>query len=174
MTLTLKHSRLSTKLCFVHIWNMQIKSGTQRKEYRVAIESDQRCAMRYLKALIEMYHERLRMLVIPTLGCRRQWGRMIEVYKVLNYIYDPTASQSNSQKLVVQKTGPETIIRCSSSSLEAFKCNLDLVWRNRKFDIKRVSWWICTNTYELVARQLPGTRIPELNCTFLMWILKLD
>ena len=103
---------------------------------------------------------------------RRQWGREIEVYKVLSRMYEANSrhgllqsdskdTRGTSEKLIVLKARKEVenqsfmvaivgnldslpIKIVKNPTLKAFKLR-----RNRRFDIKIVTWWSWTNTYEL-------------------------
>ena len=67
------------------IWNPQLKRDI------TDIENVQRCATRQIPALKGMsYQERLRRIHLPTLRYRRLRGDIVEAYKLLHNVYDPT------------------------------------------------------------------------------------
>jgi len=138
------------------VWN------PYRKGQISDIESVQRKATKLIRGCRTLpYKERLAFLQLPTLKYRRYRGDMIEVFKIINGLYDskvvPTIirnfdsrTRGNSFKLMVvrckydvSKYGfcnrvvnlwnslSNTIV--SSSSVNVFKNNLDKFWRNQNF-----------------------------------------
>ena len=126
-----------------------------------ALEQVQMRATKILPSLKNKpYHQRLRILNLPTLKFRRQRGDMIEVYKILNGIYDnsvkpniPISSESytrgNSLKIVnhrchydlrkysfcnritnVWNSLPNDIV--TASSVNSFKNKLDKHWSTQE------------------------------------------
>ena len=107
------------------------------------------------------YLERLKLLRLPCLRFRRLRGDMIEVYKILNNVYDFNVSQilernlddrtrGHSKKLTVHRSNldirkfsfcvrvvnvwnslPESVV--SASSVNSFKNSLDSLWCNKDF-----------------------------------------
>jgi hypothetical protein len=130
------------------------------------IERVQRTATRRLAGVRGLtYQQRLERLDLPTLACRRLRGDYIEVYKILNGIYDPAVvpnlrrcqsiTRGHSQKLYMQQSS-KNIRRFSfsvrvvagwnslseetveSPTLNAFKDRIDEFLRDRDicFDYK--------------------------------------
>ena len=65
-----------------------------KAKHNVQIESVQRRSTRQIPKLKHLsYEERLRTLKLPILSYRRKRGGMIEVYKIINNIYDPDVSK---------------------------------------------------------------------------------
>ena len=131
------------------IWNPKLKCDI------ATLENVQRRATRQIPALKgKSYPERLQCLKLPTLRFRRLRGDMIETYKLLHNIYDPTlpalltpvanpVTRGHSLKLpkgrfktysfthrVVNDWNslPEEVI--SAPSINAFKNRLDSHWKN--------------------------------------------
>ena len=126
------------------------------------LESVQKQATRCIRQCSNMaYPDRLKYLKLPTLSYRRCRGDMIEVYKILNKLYDPIVAPSldrnlfsqtrgNSYKLCMRQSRlnlhkysfcnrvvpiwnalPEYVVQ--SASLNSFKNNLDRAWANEEF-----------------------------------------
>ena len=135
------------------IWNPQLKRDI------TDLENLQRRATRQIPALKGMsYQERLRRLRLPTLRYRRLRGDMIEAYKLLHNVYDPTlpsllspvkGSNTRGHKLKLPKNRARTNIKAhsfthrivndwnnlpdeviSAPSINAFKNRLDTHWKN--------------------------------------------
>ena len=135
------------------IWNPQLKRDI------TDLENVQRRATRQIPALKGMsYQERLRRLRLPTLRYRRLRGDMIEAYKLLHNVYDPTLpsllspakdSTTRGHKLKLPKNRARTNIKAhsfthrivndwnnlpdeviSAPSINAFKNRLDTHWKN--------------------------------------------
>ena len=59
------------------------------QKHKSNLENAHRRATRLMPSLASLpYEQRLMKLDLPTLDCRRKRGRMIEVYKILNGVYD--------------------------------------------------------------------------------------
>ena len=122
-------------------------------------ENVQRRTTRQIQALKGMsYQERLRIIRLPTLRYRRLRGDMIEAYKLMHNVYDPTLTSLLSQvkdsttrghKLKLPKNRTKTNIKAhsfthrivndwinlpdeviSAPSINAFKNRLDTHWTN--------------------------------------------
>ena len=62
---------------------------------RLCVEDVQRRATKLISEIKNLsYPERLRELKLPTLSYRRIRGQMIEVYKIINHIYDKNVSEN--------------------------------------------------------------------------------
>ena len=100
------------------IWNPQLKRDI------TDLENVQRHATRQIPALKGMsYQERLRRIRLPTLRYRRLRGDMIEVYKLLHNVYNPTLpsllsplkdSTTRGHKLKLPKNRARTNIKAHS------------------------------------------------------------
>ena len=70
------------------IWSPQIKADIEK------VENVQKRSSKCIPGLKDLsYEERLRKLNLPTLVYRRHRGDMIEVYKILNHLYDSKVSK---------------------------------------------------------------------------------
>ena len=132
------------------------------KKHKTSIENLQRRATRLVGSLRGLsYEERLRELKLPTTEYRRQRGRMIEIFKIINGMYDESAagnliqfiernSRKHGQQLSIRRARlelrkkffsvdgpkdwnelPEHVV--SSESLDIFKTRLDRHWQHRMF-----------------------------------------
>ena len=132
------------------------------KKHKTSIENVQRRATRLVGSLRGLsFEERLRELKLPTTEYRRQRGRMIEIFKIINGMYDESAtgnliqfiernSRKHGQQLSIRRArlelrkkffsvdGPkdwnelqEHVV--SSESLDIFKTRLDRHWQHRMF-----------------------------------------
>ena len=132
------------------------------KKHKTSIENVQRKATRLVGSLRGLsYEERLRELKLPTTEYRRQRGRMIEIFKIINGMYDESAtgnliqfiernSRKHGQQLSIRRARlelrkkffsvdgpkdwnelPEHVV--SSESLDIFKTRLDRHWQHRMF-----------------------------------------
>ena len=132
------------------------------KKHKTSIENVQRRATRLVGSLRGLsYEERLRELKLPTTEYRRQRGRMIEIFKIINGMYDESAtgnliqfiernSRKHGQQLSIRRARlelrkkffsvdgpkgwnelPEHVV--SSESLDIFKTRLDRHWQHRMF-----------------------------------------
>ena len=135
------------------IWNPQLKRDI------TDLENVQRRATRQIPAVKGMsYQERLRRIRLPTLRYRRLRGDMIEAYKLLHNVYDPTLpsllspvkdSTTRGHKLKLPTNRARTNIKAhsfthrivsdwnnlpddviSAPSINAFKNRLDTHWKN--------------------------------------------
>ena len=133
------------------------------QKHRSNLENAQRRATRLIPSLASLpYEQRLMKLDLPTLDFRRKRGRMIEVYKILNGVYDKRVTRGmlmendritrgNQRKLVVQPSRTSTrgnffTVRAandwnslpddvtSAGTLDVFKAKLDNTWRNLNDD----------------------------------------
>ena len=133
------------------------------KKHILMLESVQRRATRLVPGIgILSYEDRLKELNVPTLEYRRQRGRMIEVYKILNECYDRKATEglfelneretrgnpyqltTKKPRLAIRKNVfavaavadwnslPETVVRCDN--VNAFKRSLDRHWGHKMFN----------------------------------------
>ena len=131
------------------------------QKHRSNLENAQRRATRLISSLASLpYEKRLMKLDLPTLDFRRKRGRMIEVYKILNGVYDKRVTggmlmendrftRGNERKLVVQPSRTSTrgnffTLRAANDwnslpddvtsvgTLDVFKAKLYNTWRNLK------------------------------------------
>ena len=91
-------------------WNPYLKKD------KITIENVQRRATKLIPGIRKYsYSERLQILKLPTLEYRRKSGGMIEIFKILNGLYDTAATEGfftinerdtrrNSFKIVTKKT----------------------------------------------------------------------
>ena len=101
------------------------------------IENVQRRATKQLPGMKDMsYPERLKILKLPTLSYRRTRGDMIEVYKILNKIYDPEVC--GFLKLL-KDMAPRSSNRGNSMKLYPQRCNSNT--RKNSFTIRIVQTW---------------------------------
>ena len=101
------------------------------------IENVQRRATKQLPGMKDMsYPERLKILKLPTLSYRRMRGDMIEVYKILNKIYDPEVC--GFLKLL-KDMAPRSSNRGNSMKLYPQRCNSNI--RKNSFTIRIVQTW---------------------------------
>ena len=138
-------------------WNPYLKKD------KIMIENVQRRATRLVANIQKpSYPERLKALKLPKLEYRRKRGRMIEVFKILNGMYDAAATEGlftinerdtrgNPYKILTMKTKttarqnfftiaaindwnslPERII--SSENVNIFKARLDKLWASEMYD----------------------------------------
>ena len=115
---TLRCSRL-LKLCFryfdvetfkilykgmvlLHRENAHVVPYQALKNHRLAMENIQRRKTRFSETLIpNSYHERLKLLRIRTLEYKRERGRLIAIYKILNNLCEQTVSQGLLQSNLI-------------------------------------------------------------------------
>ena len=138
-------------------------SNPYLKKYKIMIENVQRRATRLVANIQKLsYPERLKALKLPTLEYRRKRGRMIEVFKTLNGMYDAAATEGlftinerdtrgNPYKILTRKTKttarqnfftiaaindwnslPEGIK--SSENVNIFKARLDKLWASKMYN----------------------------------------
>ena len=138
-------------------WNPYLKKD------KITIENVQRRATKLIPGIRKYsYSKRLQIKKQPTLEYRRKRGRMIQVFKILNGLYDTAATEGfftikekdtrkNPFNIVTKKTRttarqnfftvaaindwnslPETVI--SSESVHVFKSRLDKLWASEIYD----------------------------------------
>ena len=157
--------------CFLLLYKCLVRSQLEFcssvwNPYKVSfifdLEKVQKRATKMITSLKKKsYLERLKLLHLPCLRFRRLRGDMIEVYKILNNVYDFKVSQilernlddrtrGHSKKLTVQRSNldirkfsfcvrvvnvwnslPESVV--SASSVNSFKNSLDSLWCNKDF-----------------------------------------
>ena len=122
------------------------------------LEAVQRNATKQVNGLKDKpYQERLKILNLPTLACRRDRGDMIEVYKIIHNLYEQqcapplvrshTSTRGHSHKLFKQRTLTLNIRKnfftnrvvdlwnslpaetVEAPSLNSFKSSIDKHWR---------------------------------------------
>ena len=68
------------------------------KKYKNLIENIQRRATKLIPHIGRLsYSDRLKILNLPTLECRRRHGRIIEVFEIVKGLYDPAVSEDFSR-----------------------------------------------------------------------------
>ena len=126
------------------------------------LEKVQKCATKLVRYCKKMnYRDRLKFLNIPTLKCRRMRGDMIEVFKIMNNIYDNEVALPLSKNINSRTRGHDfklNVIGCkydlrkysfcnrvvniwnslpdyvvNSVSVNSFKNNLDKLWMKEDF-----------------------------------------
>ena len=131
------------------------------QRHRSNLENAQRRATRLIPSLASLpFEQRLMKLDLPNLDFRRKRGRMIEVYKILNGVYDKRVTggmlmendritRGNQRKLVVQPSRTSTrgnffTVRAakdwnslpddvtSAGTLDVFKAKLNNTWKKLK------------------------------------------
>ena len=138
-------------------WNPNLKKD------KITIKNVQRRATKPIPGIRKYsYSKRLQILMLPILEYRRKRGRMIEVIKILNGVYDTAATEGfftinerdtrrNPFKIVTKKTRttarqsfftvaaindwnslPETVEL--SESVNVFKSRLDKLWASEIYD----------------------------------------
>jgi len=101
------------------------------------LENVQRQATRQLPTLAKLsYEERLIQLKIPTLAYRRIRGDMIEVYKIMNEIYDKNVTPFLKTRLEsADRTSPTgnkyKLYIAKAPSINSFKNRLDKYWSDQ-------------------------------------------
>ncbi|XP_060069821.1 uncharacterized protein LOC132549871 [Ylistrum balloti] len=105
-----------------------------KKKDMAALENVQRRATRMLPQMKNIeYEQRLNLLKLPTLKFRRMRGDMIEVFKILKGIYDPTVT---TQLLELNNT---STTRGNSLKLAKKQCTKDI--KKYSFSYRIVDTW---------------------------------
>ena len=112
------------------------------------IEKVQKRATKYVKACKDLsYEDRLRYLQLPTLKYRRLRGDLIQVYKILHNLYEPSTVPNLPRSADLRTRG-------NSLKLLVERCRLDI--RRFSFCSRVVKYW----------NSLPDTAVnsDSLNC----------
>ncbi len=92
------------------------------------------------------YEDRLRKLNLPTLRYRRLRGEMIEIYKIMNEIYDPEVSQIFEKRMKSSTRGHQHKI---------YKRYARLNVRKNSFGFRNVDVWNNLSEAVVAAPSLP-------------------